>query len=162
MIGGSRRLKENTMETGTIAPEALKAGDTNHAVNVRVRVTHVASTNPGERLGIGAVGRLTHPFAGWPGVTYLAGLYLDEKLHGGTKTMNLCRGDRYEVLGDDEELPINVQVFGATHGFNALVSTHHLRTIEELDTIVKAATAEYGRVRIIVNMIGGTSHEPDA
>lgn len=88
----------------------MKAGKTDFEVRTRVRVTHIASSDPDDLKMVGMEGEITHPFPGLmigSASKYIAGLHVDAeeaKAHGvglmplGGASVNLCRGDRVEVV----------------------------------------------------------------
>jgi len=92
----------------------MKAGKTELDVRTMVRVTHIA--DPDEQDLVGLEGEITHPF---PGLmhgspdNYVAGLYVTEESareHGigpgklGLTEINLCRGDKFEVIELTDDL----------------------------------------------------------
>lgn len=72
----------------------MKAGNTEHDVGARVRITHITDPEDAPDL-VGKTGEITHPFPGlmMPGVRYTVGLRLDDG-----QNANLCHGDRFEVI----------------------------------------------------------------
>ena len=82
----------------------MLAGNTEHRVGTRIRVTSIDSSDAEDQDLIGLTGEITHAFPGlmWPGVKYIAGIHLDN----GEK-MNLTSRDSFEVL-EDQSVPATV------------------------------------------------------
>lgn len=78
----------------------MRAGKTKYEVGTRVRITSLRGADDHDDFDlVGKTGTLTHPFPGlmWPGVSYIAGVRLDD----GDEITNLCRGDMFEVVEPD-------------------------------------------------------------
>lgn len=103
-----------TVEIHSAGSDTRKAGKTHLEVSTMVRVTHIADVD--DRDLIGVEGEITHPF---PGLMqgnpdqYVAGLYVTEesaRLHGigsgklGMPKLNLCIGDKFEVIEPSDDL----------------------------------------------------------
>lgn len=75
----------------------MKAGSTNTECGTKIKI--ISSDDPDI---IGLTGEITHPFLGimWPGVTYVAGVRLDEDNKGlfSNGIINLTAQDQYEVI----------------------------------------------------------------
>jgi len=96
----------------------MKAGKTELEVRTMVRVTHIA--DPDEQDLVGVEGEITHPFPGLMHGSpnrYIAGLFVTEesaRKHGigpgrlGLTEINLCRGDKFEVIELTDDLDSDV------------------------------------------------------
>lgn len=75
----------------------MHAGSTKYDVGTRVRIMSLRGADEDDFDLIDKTGTLTHPFPGlmWPGVSYVAGVRLDD---GSDEITNLCRGDKFEIV----------------------------------------------------------------
>jgi hypothetical protein len=85
----------------------MKAGQTDLKCGTLIRVTHINSSDPDDKIDEGVVGRITHPFPGHmvgSASKYVAGVWVEkhpDPRMAGCKTMNLCKGDRFEVVEEE-------------------------------------------------------------
>lgn len=83
--------------------ENLKAGKTDLTINTRIKLISITGDEDDKALE-GLTGKITHPFPGlmWPGVSYVAGLYLDSTLtNTAGHRINLTACDKFEVCSEE-------------------------------------------------------------
>jgi hypothetical protein len=92
----------------------MKAGKTDLEVNTLVRITYI--TDPDDQNPIGVEGKITHPFNGLMSGSsskYVASLWVTEESAAkcglgsdglGITKLNLCRGDKFEVIDLTDDL----------------------------------------------------------
>lgn len=82
----------------------MKAGQTEHEVGTRIRVTKISGNEPedhDDQKMVGITGTLDHPFSTIMFLRpeeYLAGIHVDEECKDHPAKLNLCKGDEYEVI----------------------------------------------------------------